>query len=89
MNLVLQGLHWQSVLAFLDDVLVLGQSFHQHLQNLSLVLERLIQYGIELKPKKCKLFRPEVEYLGRIIGRDGIRIKPEAGETMKKWDIPK
>ena len=89
MNLVLQGLHWQSVLAFLDDVLVLGQSFDQHLQNLSLVLERFIQYGIKLKPKKCELFRPEVEYLGRIIGRDGIRIKPEAVETMKKWDIPK
>jgi hypothetical protein len=30
MNLILRGSNWKTVLAFLDDVLVLGQSFEQH-----------------------------------------------------------
>lgn len=40
MNLVLRGLHWNSVLAFLDDILVLGKDFHEHLSNIKEVLER-------------------------------------------------
>ena len=31
MNLVLRGLTWKTVLAFLDDILVLGTSFENHL----------------------------------------------------------
>ena len=89
MSLVLQGLNWKIALAFLDDVLVLGKTFDEHLNNLAAVLERFIAYGIKLKPKKCELFRPEVEYLGRIIGREGIRIKPDSIETMNKWETPR
>jgi hypothetical protein len=33
-NLVLRGLTWRTVLAFLDDVLVLGRDFDDHLKNL-------------------------------------------------------
>jgi hypothetical protein len=33
-NLVLRGLHWKVVLAFLDDILVLGKDFEGHLVNL-------------------------------------------------------
>ena len=33
-NLVLRGLNWKVVLAFLDDILVLGKNFEGHLANL-------------------------------------------------------
>ena len=33
-NLVLRGLNWEVVLAFLDDILVLGKDFEGHLANL-------------------------------------------------------
>ena len=38
MNLVLLGLTWNIVLAFLDDALVLGKDFEDHLVNLRSVL---------------------------------------------------
>jgi hypothetical protein len=38
-NLVLRGLTWNTVLAFLDDVLVLGKNFEEHMQNLEEVLK--------------------------------------------------
>lgn len=34
MNVVLRGLTWSIVLAFLDDALVLGSDFDDHLANL-------------------------------------------------------
>ena len=38
MNLMLRGLTWNIVLAFLDDALVLGRDFEDHLANLRSVL---------------------------------------------------
>jgi hypothetical protein len=40
MNLVLRGLTWSIVLAFLDDALVLGRDFQSHLDNLRSVFLR-------------------------------------------------
>jgi hypothetical protein len=39
-NLVLRGLNWKVILAFLDDILVLGKDFEGHLANLRAVLVR-------------------------------------------------
>ena len=49
-SLVLRGLSWKSVIAFLDDVVVLGRHFEIHMVNLSDVLRRFEQYGMKLKP---------------------------------------
>ena len=88
MNLVLRGLHWSTVLAFLDDVLVLGRTFENHLENLAEVFQRFRQYGIKLKAKKCDLFRQEVEYLGRTVGREGMKVSKSFVDTMEKWTVP-
>ena len=39
-SLVLRGLSWKSVIAFLDDVVVVGRDFDNHMVNLSDVLRR-------------------------------------------------
>ena len=75
-NLVLRGLNWKVVLAFLDDILVLGNDFEGHLANLRAVLVRFREYGLKLKPKKCELFQKEVEFLGRVVGPRGMHIGP-------------
>lgn len=61
MTLVLRGLHWKKVLAFLDDILVLGKNFQDYLDNIIEVLQRFRSYGLKLKPQKCILFRKEVD----------------------------
>lgn len=55
-QLVLRGLTWKDVIAYLDDVNVLGLSFEEHLRNLDEVLERFQRYNLKLKPRKCFLF---------------------------------
>ena len=34
MDCVLAGLHWQSCLVYLDDIIILERSFQEHLKNL-------------------------------------------------------
>ena len=42
-SLVLRGVSWKSVIAFLDDVVVLGRDFDGHMVNRSDVLRRFEQ----------------------------------------------
>ena len=56
-NLVLRGLNWKVVLAFLDDILVLGKDFEEHLANLGAVLVRFREYGLKLKSKNVNCFK--------------------------------
>ena len=56
MNLVLRGLAWNKVLVYLDDVIVLGRSFEESLENLEIFLQRFEMHNLKLKPKKCSLF---------------------------------
>jgi len=88
MQLVLKGLSWRECLAYLDDVIVLGKTFDDHIGNLTKVLARFRRYNLKLKPKKCCLFQNEVKFLGKIVSAQGIRVNPENIETIRKWTIP-
>ena len=61
---------------YLDDIIVFNRSFEEHVEHVWTVLRRLRQQGIKLKPAKCKLFRKEVCFLGRIVSKDGYRVDP-------------
>ena len=75
-SLVLRGLSWKSVIACLDDVVVLGRDFDSHMVNLSDVLRRFEQYGMKLKPKKCQLFQNSVVFLGRLMSWEWVKVPP-------------
>lgn len=89
MQLVLQGLSWKDCLAYLDDAVVLGTDFDEHLCNLSKVLSRFEKYNLKLKPKKCQLFQKEVQFLGKVVNAHGISVNPESIAAVAKWSTPK
>ena len=64
MQSVLHVLLWVDVSAYLDDVIVLGLNFEVHLTNLAKVFQQLRLHNLKLKPRKCVLFREEVNFLG-------------------------
>ena len=88
MDLVLSGLQWAHCLVYLDDVIILGRSFEEHIQNLGLVLQRLRAAGLKIKPSKCAFLQQEVKYLGHVVSRKGTHPDPSKTERIASWPTP-
>ena len=88
MELVLAGLEWDTCLAYLDDIVVFGRTFSEHLQRLRIVLSRLKSANLKLSPKKCQFFQQSVSFLGHVISCHGVSTDPTKVESIRKWPVP-
>lgn len=84
MSLVLKNLTYKEVLAYLDDVVIIGKTFDEHICNLEKVLEQFQKFNLKLKPKKCHLFREEIDFLGRRVSAARIGIHHREGVAGTK-----
>ena len=82
MELVLVGLNWEMCLAYLDDVVVFGRSWEEHLQRLRTVLTWLRKAQLKLHPKKCQFFKQRVVFLRHVVSRHGVSTDPD---KIKVW----
>lgn len=80
--------HCQSLLLYLDDVVVFSSTAAEHVGRLDAVLGHLQQEDLKAKLEKCSIFRPEVSYLGHIISKDGVSTDPGKIEVVSKWQRP-
>jgi hypothetical protein len=81
-------LTWKIVLAFLDDILVLGATFDDHMRNLREVFARFRENGVKLKTRKCEFFQKRVEFLGRWVGKDSLEMSNQDIEVVREWPVP-
>ena len=88
METVLAGLARDSCMVYLDDILVIGKTFVEHLQNLRQVFGRLREAGLRLQPKKCHLALHSVEYLGYVVTDQGISADPRKVEAIREFPTP-
>ena len=88
MDAVLAGLHWSSCLVYIDDVVIPGKTFLEHLAYLLRVFQRLREAGLKLKPPKCHLCLKEVGFLGHIVSADGVRTDPSMTDKVATWPVP-
>ncbi len=88
MQQVFGDLIGKCVFVYLDDILVFSKTPEEHEQHLRLVLERLKQYNLYARLPKCHFNLPEVEFLGHIVGRGGIRVDPRKVQIVKDWPTP-
>jgi len=72
-------------LVYLDDVIILGTSFDEHLNRLGLVFDRLRQAHLKLKPSKCSLSQRSVEFLGHVINEEGIAMQGSKISAITDW----
>lgn len=85
---VLSSLPSHKVIVYIDDILIMGSSFNEHLSLLSKVLETLSKYNIKLKLSKCDFFRSEVEFLGHLVSSSGIKKTPAYINKITEYPIP-
>ncbi|GFW08393.1 retrovirus-related Pol polyprotein from transposon 17.6 [Trichonephila clavipes] len=77
METFLGGLSYEASLVYLDDIIIVGCPFEEHVKNIRRVLQKLKEANLKLSPSKCHLFGREVTYLEHITSVKGIRTDPD------------
>jgi Reverse transcriptase (RNA-dependent DNA polymerase)/RNase H-like domain found in reverse transcriptase/Integrase zinc binding domain/Chromo (CHRromatin Organisation MOdifier) domain/Aspartyl protease len=78
----------ESVIVFLDDILIYSKTLEEHEKHVSAVFERLRKAKLYAKRSKCELFLPEVEFLGHRLGRGFIGTSADKVAAVAAWPVP-
>ena len=75
-------------LCHLDDVIIFGKTQKELLDRHDLVLKRLHEFGLKVKPSKCVLFRTEIKFLGHLVSAAGVQPFPDKVSAISDWPTP-
>jgi hypothetical protein len=77
------------VIVYLDDILIYSDNEKEHEQHVRTVLELLQQHDLLVDPDKCKWHQEEVEFLGCMVGKNGVRMSEDKIQVVKDWPTPR
>lgn len=77
-----------TLLIYLDDIIIFSPDFQSHVEHLEQVFERLWKHGLRLQPHKCRLFQPKVNYLGHVVSKEGVATNREKTAAVQQWKPP-
>ena len=90
MNKLLRDLiNTGKVVAFIDDVIIGTETEEGHDELVAEVIKRLEENNLYVKPEKCRWKVREVEFLGVVIGSEGIKMEEEKVKGVLEWPTPK
>jgi len=90
MNELLRDLiNMGKIAVFIDDVIVGMETEEEHDELVVKVIKRLEENDLYVKPEKCKWKVSEVEFLGVVIGPEGIKMEKEKVKGVLEWPMPK
>ena len=83
------GISYELVLVYLEDIIIFGRSFEEHLSRLDLVLGRLKDAGLKMKGSKFRFFKEKIHFLGHIVSNKGVEVDPEKVAAVSKIKSPR
>jgi len=90
MNKLLRDLiNTGKVAAFIDDVIIGMETEEGHDEIVAEVIRRLEENDLYVKLEKCRWKVREVEFLGVVIGPEGIKMEKGKVKEVLEWPTPK
>lgn len=77
------------IIVYMDDILIFTKTEAEHWEVVREVLSLLAKHKLSLKVAKCEFCKPEIPFLGMIIGHQEIRMDPKKTEAISEWPILK
>ncbi|MCO5580910.1 hypothetical protein L7F22_034783 [Adiantum nelumboides] len=74
---------------FFDDVIIYSKTIEEHKEHLKVIFQALRDNKLYVYQKKSEFFLQEIQYLGHIISKNGIRMDPAKLEVIKDWPNPR
>lgn len=78
----------KELIIYIDDILIATKTVDENLRILKKVFDRLIQYGLQIKLKKCHLIQSQIDYLGYVADARGIRPNDSHIVAIKNFPKP-
>ncbi|KAJ1164023.1 hypothetical protein NDU88_004470 [Pleurodeles waltl] len=88
MDSVFSDLLNQTVVIYLDDILIYSRNPELHSSHVKQVLQRLRAHQLFCKPEKCEFDMTEVKYLGYHLSPTGIAMDQEKVQAILEWPSP-
>lgn len=89
MNDIFRDMADDFVVIYLDDILIFSLDPAKHEEHVRLVLDRLRQHNLHVKPEKCQFHTDTTEYLGFIVSPDGVAMDPAKTSVIRDWPTPR
>ena len=86
---VLVRLTWKICVPYLDDIIIFSSTTEEHLELLRLVFERFRAHNSKINLDKCNFFRMKFQFLGHIVGKDGLGFHPSKIDAVRKFPVPR
>lgn len=85
----LADLHMSICCVFIDDIIIFGHTYEEHMERLKMVFDRIREANLKLSPSKCSFFKPRVKFVGHIVSEAGVETDPEKVDKVSNWPTPK
>jgi len=76
------------VVVYLDDILVYSRTFEEHVVHVRKVLQKLQDANLRVKPQKSEFHKHEVQFLGYVVSKDGLKMDDKKVRVVKEWPTP-
>ncbi|XP_055605869.1 uncharacterized protein LOC129754038 [Uranotaenia lowii] len=77
-----------NVFVYLDDIIIVTETFEHHTQLLREVASRLTQANLAINLEKSKFGVPELPFLGYLLSTEGLRADPEKIRAVIDYERP-
>ena len=78
----------EHAVCFFDDILVFSENEEVHEKHMKNTMEKLNSAGIKLNKEKCKFRQQEIDFLGFVINKDGVKADPRKTEAILEMPDP-
>lgn len=89
MAMAFSGLTPERCFSYMDDLITIGFSEKNHLENIRLIFETCRKYNLKLNAEKCDFFRTEVAFLGHICTNEGLKPNPVKLAAVQNYPRPR
>lgn len=79
----------ESIVPYMDDVLICGSTLSEHNHRLRAVLERARKYNLRFSKSKMQLAKTEIKFLGHMVSEKGLSPGISKVEAINKMSSPK
>lgn len=74
---------------YIDDIIIFGETLEEQLKNLKIILETLRKANFKIQSDKSEWLKTEVEFLGFIVSKNGLKPNPKKIESIQNYPEPR